>query len=170
MAQREYLSRVKSLGFWLATLVLPLFIAAIGILPTFFLLKSTSAHRVAVVDQTGELGAELAERLAPAVEEAKEVAERPAEGIEEQIEQQLESARFEVTLERPAADPEAQRVELNRRVLDGELDAWIWIAGDALVSSRVEYHAESVSNFITQDRLQDALTAVARERRFRDAG
>ena len=33
VAQREYLTRVKSVGFWLATIVLPLFIAAIGMRP-----------------------------------------------------------------------------------------------------------------------------------------
>jgi len=174
VAQREYLSRVKSLGFWLATIVLPLFIAAIGILPTLFLLKSVSAHRVAVVDRTGELGEELTERLVPAPEATAgaedTTPEGGAEGFEQQIEEQLESALFEVTLEPAAADPEAQKAELNRRVLEGELDAWIWIGGDALDSSRVEYHAESVSNFITQDRLRDALTAVTREQRFRRAG
>ena len=182
VAQREYLSRVKSLGFWLATIVLPLFIAAIGILPTLFLFKSASSHRVAVVDRTGELGEELAARLAPApVEPAIEPDAEPAvepdspaaggaEGLEQRIEQQLETARFEVILEPAAADPAAQKDELNRRVFEGELDAWIWIDGDALESSRVEYHAASVSNFITQDRLQDALTAVAREHRFRRAG
>ncbi len=178
VAQREYLARVKSLGFWLATIVLPLFLAAIGILPTLFLFKSVSAHRVAVVDRTGELGAELATRLAPAPEAAapaaltagKAEAEPGTEGFEQQLERQLEAARFEVTVEPAAADPEAQQAELNRRVLEGELDAWIWIAGDALESSRVEYHAASVSNFITQDRLQDALTAVAREHRYRNAG
>ena len=178
VAQREYLSRVKSLGFWLATLVLPLFIAAIGILPTFFMLKSGSAHRVVVVDETGELGRGLIERLAPAAEAAvmaeQAAAETGVEGIEEgigeRIEEQLESARFEATLESAAPDAAEQKAALNQRVLDGELDAWIWIAGDVLETSRVEYHAESVSNFITQDRLQDALTAVARERRYLDAG
>ena len=184
VAQREYLSRVKSPGFWLATIVLPVLLAALGILPTLFLFKSTSAHRVVVVDQTGELGEALAARLAPSLgepapdEPGTETAEEngpPAgaagESFEQRVEQRLEAARFEVTLEPPAAsDPEAQRDELNRRVLDGELDAWIWIPGDALETSRVEYHAGSVSNFITQDRLQDALSAVARERRFRGAG
>ena len=174
VAQREYLSRVKSLGFWLATLVLPIFLAAIGILPTFFMLKSSSAHRVAVLDETGELGEGFAARLAPEPEPeppAGETTGQPGgESFEQQIERQIESARFEVTVEPAARDLEAQKAELNRRVLDGELDAWIWIAGDALETSRVEYHAESVSNFITQDRLQDALTAVAREVRFRGAG
>jgi ABC-2 type transport system permease protein len=174
VAQREYLSRVRSLGFWLATIVLPVFLAAIGILPTLFLLKSVSAHRVAVVDQTGELGEGLAARLAPAPETAPEKVDTTSgDGVaelEQQIEEQLESARFEVTLEPAAADPAAQQAELSRRVREGELDAWIWIGEDALDSSRAEYHAESVSNFITQDRLQDALTAVSREKRFRRAG
>ncbi len=173
VAQREYLSRVKSVGFWLATLVLPLFIAAIGILPTLLMFKSGSAHRVAVVDQTGQLGPRLLERLAPEPESpaaGSQAPASPAEGLEQQIERQLESARFEMTLEPVAADPEAQKEELNARVLDGQLDAWIWISGDALETSRAEYHAESVSNFITQDRLGDALTGAARERRYRDAG
>ncbi len=197
VAQREYLARVKTLGFWLATLVLPLFIAAIGILPTLFLLKSVSAHRVVVVDRTGLLGEQVAARLgaplatdAPAppadAEAAAErpgqpadaagptsAAEPPAPGTEagtEMIERQLRAARFEVTLEEPQPDATAQRAELNRRVLAGELDAWVWIEPDGLDSGRAEYHAASVSNFITQDRLGDALTAVARERRFRDAG
>ena len=190
VAQREYLSRVKSVGFWLATLVLPVFLAAIGILPTLFLFQAVSAHRVVVVDETADLGGRLARRLAPpaavqdllrelGLEGAEEEgggtppaapAEAPEEGIEAQIERQIDSGRFEIALETPAADPAAQRDELNRRVLDGEIDAWIWIPADALETSRVEYHAESVSNFITQDRLQDALSSVARERRYRDAG
>jgi ABC-2 type transport system permease protein len=176
VAQREYLTRVKSLGFWLATLVLPVFIAAISILPTLFMFKSVSAHRVVVVDESGELGVGLIARLAPppheqAKDELEAAGDRAGEGLEQRIERQIEdSGRFELTLERPAASLEAQQEELNSRVLEGELDAWIWIAGDALESSRVEYHAASVSNFITQDRLQDALSAVARERRYRDAG
>jgi ABC-2 type transport system permease protein len=175
VAQREYLSRVRTVGFWLATVILPLLLAALFVLPTLFLFKSGSAHRVVVVDQTGEIGEELAARLAPQPQkrpgEGDDTAEQTAaEGLEEQIEQQLESARFEVTLERPAANAEAQQTELDRRVLAGELDAWIWIGSDGLDSSRAEYHAESVSNFITQDRLQDALSAVAREKRFRRAG
>jgi ABC-2 type transport system permease protein len=174
VAQREYLARVKSLGFWLATLILPLFIAAIGILPTLFLLKSTSTHRVVVVDQTGELGAGLVARLTPAAgakaSAGKTTGDGAAEGIEDRMERRLDPAGFEILLEPSAMSPEAQRAELDRRVLDGELDAWVWIAGDALETSRVEYHAASVSNFITQDRLQDALSAAARERRFRNAG
>ena len=167
VAQREYFARVKSIGFWLATIVLPVFLAGVGILPTLFLLKSVSAHRLVVVDQTGELGADLLQRLAPAADSA---AGEPAENLQTQVEQQARAARFELTLEAPTADPEAQKEGLDRRVLDGDLDSWIWIAGDALESSRVEYHAGSVSNFMTQDRLQDALTAVAREKRFRRAG
>jgi ABC-2 type transport system permease protein len=174
VAQREYLARVKSVGFWLATAVLPLLIAALGIVPTLLLFKSTSAHRVAVVDLTGQLGTRLVERLAPRSEAgASDAAPAPAtadQSFEAQVEQQIEAARFEVTLEPAAADLDQQRQELNQRVLAGELDAWVWIAGDALESSRAEYHAESVSNFLTQDRLQDALSSVARERRYRDAG
>ena len=173
VAQREYLARVRTVGFWLATLVLPVFIAAIGILPTLFLLKSTSAHRVALVDETGVLGEELARRLAPAEPAAGETRKEPPDvrqGLEQQVERQLGPARFAVTLQPPAIDAAAQKEELDRQVLDGELDAWVWIGTDGIDTRLAEYHAASVSNFLTQDELQDTLSEVLREHRLRGAG
>ena len=66
----------------------------------------------------------------------------------------------------PAEDTEAQRGMLDGRVLDEAIDAWVWIDHDLLQRDRVEYHAESVANFITQEVLESALTRVVRRHRL----
>src|SRR5690349_24732470 len=60
VAKREYLLRVKSKGFWIGTLVLPLFVAALTILPSLFLSKSRTVLQVVVVDETGRIAQEFA--------------------------------------------------------------------------------------------------------------
>ena len=40
IAKREYLSRVKTKGFWIATLLLPLAMAALTILPSVIAMKT----------------------------------------------------------------------------------------------------------------------------------
>src|SRR5258705_9757531 len=59
IAKREYLQRVKSKGFWIGTLVLPIFVLAIGVLPGLFLAKSKAKETLVVVDQTGKVAQEL---------------------------------------------------------------------------------------------------------------
>src|SRR5690349_6600961 len=61
VAKREYLQRIKGKGFWIATLVLPLFLLAATILPSLFLARSAARQKVVVVDRTGgAVAAELA--------------------------------------------------------------------------------------------------------------
>ncbi|HBL26614.1 MAG TPA: ABC transporter permease, partial [Acidobacteria bacterium] len=50
IAKREYVQRIRSKGFWIATLILPLFVVAAAVLPSLLLSKSRSTQRVVVVD------------------------------------------------------------------------------------------------------------------------
>lgn len=157
VAKREYLQRIKSKGFWIGTVVLPLFILALSILPSYFLARSRTSQTIVVVDATGRVGADLAQGP------RRDAAER-AEGPEDRI------ASFDIDVEPPAADREAQRESLNRRVLDEEIDAWVWVGEGVLTGEPVEYHARSVSNIITQELLEDDLSAVVRRVRLAEAG
>ncbi|HEY4564895.1 MAG TPA: ABC transporter permease, partial [Thermoanaerobaculia bacterium] len=56
VAKREYLQRAKTKAFWITTLILPLFVVAISIVPTLLIAKSKSTQRIVVVDDTGKLG------------------------------------------------------------------------------------------------------------------
>lgn len=174
LTKREYLSRIKTKGFWISTVAVPLLFAALGVLPAVVMSKTTTEHALVVVDETGRLGEGLARRLAREV--VREVAGEETEGAPEQVAEETLGegpVRFDVTVTAPAAAGEArgsQRQELERRVLEGEIDAWIWISEEGLARDRVEYHAESVSNFVTQEVLEGALSEEVRRLRFADAG
>jgi ABC-2 type transport system permease protein len=164
VAKREYLQRIRSKGFWIATLVLPLFIGAVTIVPSLLAARSKARQVVAVIDETGKVAAEL---TAP---------DRESEG--EGRRSRAAELEFRVEPPRPPAGIAAQQADLKRRVLSGALDAWIWIgrgvlAGDAAkpgTRPQVEYHARSVSNFVTQDVLRDRVSRAVRRVRLRDAG
>jgi ABC-2 type transport system permease protein len=162
VAKREYLLRVKSKGFWIGTLVLPLFVAALTILPSLFLSKSRTDHHVVVVDETGRVGQEFAANPNGRDRQGEEAG--PKGRGRNRI------AQFEVDVAPPAADRNAQRAELDRRVLAEEIDSWVWIGNGVLQGDPVEYHARSVSNFITQEVLEDRLSEVVRRVRLAEAG
>jgi len=166
IAKREYLTRVKSKGFWIATLLLPIAMAALVVLPSLIAMKIRASQRLAIVDEVGGFGETLAAKLVE-VEKPK-----PAEAsaLDRKRPREEETAQFQVELVAPSGDRTALRAELDRRVLTGEIDAWLWLSSDGLARNEVEYHAESVSNFMTQGRLSDVATQVVGEARLRQAG
>lgn len=155
IGKREYLTRVKGKGFWIATIALPAFIAVMMVGPSLLMTKASSELRLAVVDTTG---GGLGERLKTALAERRD--ERGGGS----------ATRFDVQVLPPAADPAAQRAELDRQVLSKKIDAWIWLDSRGLASNEFEYHAESVSNFITQAVLSRRVSTVVNQWRLQQAG
>ncbi len=170
IAVREYLARIRTKGFWIATAGLPLLMAALLVLPALLLTRTTSAHRVVLVDTTGALGEALVAELTgpPGPAPAEPPSESPPAVDTASIEARLQG--FVPVLEAPAADLERQRADLDRRVMAGEIDAWVWISDAGLAEDTIEYHAASVSNFVTQERLERAASTVIRAQRLADAG
>jgi ABC-type Na+ efflux pump permease subunit len=66
IARREYLSRVRTKAFWFGTVILPLFMLAVTIVPSLLIAKMRGTLQVAMVDDVGGLGAALVDRLAKA--------------------------------------------------------------------------------------------------------
>lgn len=152
VARREYGMRIRSKGFWISTVLLPLLLVAMGVLPAFFASRAGSSHHIVVVDETGRFGAELQRVLTERQSTASRV------------------AAFDVTLESPKSDQEAQRDALDTRVRDKSIDAWLWIDDDGLVGGEVEYHSESVSSFMSQSILERRLTQLVRRDRLAKLG
>lgn len=159
--KREYLVRVKSRGFWIATLILPLAMAALVVLPSLIAMKTQAKLRMAVVDELGGVAGRLEDRLN---RREKDAAAEPLDR------RRAETASFKVEALEPGSDPARLRAELDRRVLAGEIDAWLWISPAGIEDGKVEYHAQSVSNFITQGRLERALSELIAEARLTRAG
>jgi ABC-2 type transport system permease protein len=156
VAKREYLQRVKGKGFWIATLVLPLFLVAVTVVPSLLLAKSNTRQRVVVVDASGEVAKELQTVLAAPPKPDKSGGQP--------------KASFDLTVEPPGANLTAQRDDLDRRVRAGAIDAWIWVDAKGLAARNVEYHAKNVANFVTQEILRDDLSTAVGRVRLRQAG
>ncbi len=152
IAKREYVTRVKTKGFWIATVLLPVFMLSMTLLPALVMSKAKTSHRVVIVDATGEVAGPLREKLE----------KREASGRGE--------IRFEMETRSPAADTEAQRAALDRQVLNGDINSWVWVTRDGLDRGKVEYHSENISNFATQSVLENALTDVVRRAKLTAAG
>ena len=137
IAKREYLSRVQTKGFWVATLLLPLAMGALVFLPSLIAMKSRASQRLAIVDEAGGYG----ERLAAKLVEEKEPTP-PGEALGERRKaRNEETAQFKVELVPRSGERAAQRAELDRRVLAEEIDAWLWLSPEGLAANEVEYHA-----------------------------
>jgi ABC-2 type transport system permease protein len=152
VARREYRARIRSKGFWISTAILPLLLVAMGVIPALIASGTSSSKQLVVVDETGRLANAIAAALTDAQDAASQVTE------------------FTVEVEPPSADRENQRLELDRRILDEGLDAWLWITEEDLERGQVEYHAESVSAFVSQGVLESRLTRVVRRDRLSRLG
>lgn len=152
VAKRDYLSRVRTAGFWIATVAIPVMMAAWIILPSLIMAKSRGGLHLAVVDLTG--------KVAPVL--VREISKHEDDG----------GPRMDLRLEviAPAADVAAQRKELDARVLRDELGGWLWIAPRVFSDNKVEYHGRTLSNFMTLSQLERVLTRVVREQRLSAAG
>jgi len=153
IAKREYLARIRSKGFWISTFALPFLMGAWIVIPSLVATKTKSSQRLAVVDLTN-----------------KEVAPALVEKLDQWAERTAQQVSFEIELIAPEEDTEALRSRLDERILEGDIQAWVWIDEPGLVDNTVEYHAESLTNFITQGTLERALSSVVRRTRLEDEG
>ena len=158
IAKRDYLSRVKTRGFWIGTLLLPVVMLGMAILPSVFMMKTQGELRLAIVDESHKVGKRLADEL---LKQSSADSPDPQRGV---------ASRLQIDLEATDGDAEAKRKALDDRVLSESLDAWLWIPADILTANRAEYHGESVSNLVTQEVLERRLSTVVRSIRFSEAG
>ncbi len=157
VAKREYLLRVKGKAFWFSTLGLPLFVLAATVLPSLLLSMSSDKERMVVLDRTAKIRPELQRKA------SDETAADPAEGTERKSE-------IELVLEAPRSDRAEQEKQLDRRVLDHEIAAWILIDDASLRTGKVTYRARSTSGFVTQSRVERRLSRAFQRLRLAEAG
>lgn len=161
VARREYMQRVMSKGFWIGTVLFPLFAVAMTVLPSIFLARTKSSQQIIVVDETGRVAPQLLrERPEP----------KSSNPLRRNDEMEKRISRVQFTVEPAAPDRKAQDDALAKRVLDKEVDAWIRITPAVLTGDPVEYHGRSVSNFMTQNSLERRLSEAVRRVRLADAG
>jgi ABC-2 type transport system permease protein len=152
VAKRDYLSRVRTPGFWIATVAIPVLMGAWIILPSLIMSKSRGGLHLAVVDETGKVAPSLVREMSA-----------PEGGDEPAVDLHLDVLPTE-------ADVAAQRSALDARVLAGKLDGWLWIPKTVFEKNQVEYHGATLSNIITLGRLERVITRIVGQQRLAAGG
>lgn len=149
--RREYLERVRSKAFIIATVLGPVLMGAMMVVP-MLVAKSragSSLLRVAVVDQTGELGAAVEQALRIAVWEGK--------------------PRFDVRPGEPGTPEEREKLHRDS-VLKGELDGFLVLPDGALGAAKADYFGRNVSNQMDIGLLRKTVNDLLVSRRLSGAG
>jgi ABC-2 type transport system permease protein len=124
VVRREFLERVRTKAFLIGTVLGPVLMAALTIVPGLLMARTGKPLKVAVLDEDGSLAGPVREALA-----AVKVAGNP---------------RF---LPEGAS---GDRKTLDAAVLAGRIDGYLRLPKGALDSAQAEYHAKNVSNLPDQ--------------------
>jgi ABC-2 type transport system permease protein len=148
VVKREYVEKVRTKSFVVGTVLGPLLMGAMMIVPALAARSTSKPLRVAVLDKTASLQGAVEEGLRAARFDGK--------------------ARFDV---RPAAGgkPE-EEARLKKAVLDGTLDGYLELPEDAVASGSASYFGRNVSNRIDLRTMERAVSDVLVGRRLTAAG
>jgi ABC-2 type transport system permease protein len=150
--RREYLSRLKTKGFIIGTILTPLFLIAMMVLPGALLfLKSDKPKQIAVIDQTGAILDSLTANLS----EKNKMGERLYNFI-----------KHETSPERIDKEKEALAGQVDR----GELDGYIVISTSIYEEGNADLYGKSVTNFRDNSRIENAISRAVTARRIQQSG
>lgn len=148
--KREYLQIVRTKGFIIGTVLGPVFMIAIVAIPVMVSLMSVDKQEtLGVMDLSGQVYQELAGKL----------------------DVTLRSGEKQFALEQySGSDPEILRRELNQKILDKELDAYIFIPADIFEGGVAEFNSEHVSDFVKIRNIHEAINSIVVAKRLKKAG
>ncbi|MGE5412855.1 MAG: ABC transporter permease [Syntrophomonadaceae bacterium] len=145
--RREYVERVRSKAFWIATLLIPILFLGYIAIQISISKKTGGERRMVVVDTTGKLYAPL----------VKELAETEAKQREKTSSSR--GPHWALIEQKPAGDLAAQKEDLRKQVLQKKINGYLVLEPAKLEKDEVEYYSTTVSDFIAQSQL---LSAVGR--------
>ena len=181
VVKREYIQRVRTKFFVVATILGPVMMAAFTIVPALmFGIKAGGPTRIAIVDQTGKMYDRVARELTKDRSAASDApAQDPAQppqltgGTKERVKQggnsvQGNFAVEEVRLEGRSLD-EVRR-ELDARVSKKDLDGYIILPPNLLKDEQPEFSARNTADVFTQSRIENSISRAVRSQRMVENG
>jgi ABC-2 type transport system permease protein len=152
--KREYLTRVRSKGFIIGTILSPLFMSSFILIP-FLLGRSAGPdkYQIVALDQSGD--ALLFERLTTALAPTKPGQPR------------YELSREEINSQE---EFESRRRDISKRVADKQLDGYLVLPPDALRQEEIKFYAKNAGGFSNRARLENAIKNAIQERRIAREG
>ena len=181
VVKREYIQRVRTKFFVVATILGPLMMAAFTIVPALmFGIKAGGPTRIAIVDQTGKMYDRVARELtgdrsapnnAPTQNpnQPSQLTGTPKERLNQGGNSiQGNFAVEEVRLGGRSLD-EVRR-ELDARVTKKDLDGYIILPPNLLKDEQPEFSARNTADVFTQSRIENSISRAVRSQRLVENG
>jgi ABC-2 type transport system permease protein len=159
---REYLVRVRTRAFLLFTVLMPLFVGGVIVLPTKLMSHAPSTRRVVVVSSDPALGNAVRSELIASHVSGEQIGPEP-EGRANPPRQE-----FEVNVQ---SDPgEALRQQLSAEIRHGHLDGVVWMDSDAVTNRKVTYYSRNISDVVATSLVSRAVRMALGQRELTDHG
>jgi ABC-2 type transport system permease protein len=150
--RREFLSRLKTKGFIIGTILTPVFLIAMMVVPGLLLfLKSDKPKYIAVIDQAGA----IADSLAATLSEKNAAGERLYNFDKREV---------------PPEEVETLKKTLSEQVDRGELDGYVVIPASIYKDGNADFYGKSVTNFRDNGRIENAISRAVTARRIQQSG
>ncbi len=150
--RREYLENVRRKSFMVSTILVPLLMAAFFVLPVLLaLFVPDRQYRVAVVDQVGGVGSDVAAALTDTLKN----------GTPKYVVESIDASG-----DRFAAEREARIAAVQR----GDIDIMVAVPSSALEEGKAEYVTREARNFNIFDRFTDVVSDAIVARRLEAQG
>jgi ABC-2 type transport system permease protein len=182
VVKREYIQRVRTKFFVVATILGPVLMAGFTIVPAMmFGIRSGGPTRLVIVDQTSRMYERVAKELVTGREAKTNVAtmkppSQPQPGPknpQEQIDQagKLDKPNFviaEVRLDNRSLDE--ARKDLEARIQNRELEGYVVLPPNLLKDGQPEFRARNSADLFTKGNVESAISRAVRGQRLVDAG
>lgn len=178
--KREYVQRVRARMFIVTTVLLPLTMSLFGVVPILvFKIEVGEPLRIAMVDETGKLYGRFKDNLtreeidldnvkdSQALEGA--VLESESGDKQQPTQVQFSQAKFTVEEIKPDRTREELKSQLDKRIEDKSLDAYLIIPSDIMRTKKAQLVRANTSDLFSTRRIQKAVRSSVREQRLIDA-
>ncbi len=150
--KREYLLRVKTKGFLIGTLLMPVFIMAISFMPALMMQANRGEQvNLAIVDETQRLHA-------------------PVSAAFTMMKNSKGEARYLVQNVDINRSLEEIKTDLNQEVSNGTLSGFIVLPDSIFEKNRFELHAKNLGNFTFVQEVERTVANVVRGMRLDESG
>src|SRR5438477_11430772 len=183
VVKREYIQRVRTKFFVVATILGPVMMAAFTIVPAFmFGLRSGGPTRLAIVDQTGKMYERVAKEITSDKRSSRtesatdaEPAQPPAgpNNSREQINRAGKMTKPTFVVEQARLDNRSfdeVKKNLEARVERRELEGYVVLPPNLLNDGQPEFRARNTADVFTKENIQSAISRAVRGQRLIENG
>ncbi|MDX6444935.1 MAG: type transport system permease protein [Blastocatellia bacterium] len=181
VVKREYIQRVRTKFFVVATILGPVLMAGFTIVPAMmFSIKSGGPTRLAIVDQTGKMYDRVAKELVTGKEAKTNVAtmKPPSQpggpkSPREQVDEAGQSVKPSFEIEQARLDNRSiddVRKDLEAKVQNRNLEGYIVLPPNLLKGGQPEFRARNTADLFTKGNVESAISRAVRGQRLVEAG